>query len=142
MVATQDVAHGDCVNLVPQVRQGALNAAIAPARILLSHADDQLFDLFDHAWSTQAAAVEASVELLRDEAMIPTHQDIWGGNRGHFFEACAIDRMCECREAPVFRVRQAGPAATKLSFQDAVFLVQVGADLLLVTVDPASEHGE
>jgi hypothetical protein len=142
MVATQDVAHGARVNLVPQVRQGSLNAAIAPARILLSHADDQLFDLLDHARSTQAAAVVASVELLRDEAMIPAHQGIWGSNRGQFFEACATDRMGECREAPAFHVRQAEPAATKLIFQDAVFLVQVGDNLLLVTLEPATDHGD
>jgi hypothetical protein len=34
------------------------------------------------------------------------------------------------------------PATAEVGFKDAVFLVQVGDDLLMVTVDPVSEHGE
>jgi hypothetical protein len=129
MVATQDVTHGARVNLVPQVRQGSLDTAIAPARILLHHADNQLLNLLDDARSTRAA-VTASVELLRHEAMVPAHQGSWGSNRGHFLATRATERIGERREPPAFHVRQAKPAATKLSFQDAVFLVQVGDELV------------
>jgi hypothetical protein len=41
-----------------------------------------------------------------------------------------------------FRVREAEPAASKLGFQDAVLLVQVGDNLLLVPWEPASDHGD
>jgi hypothetical protein len=34
------------------------------------------------------------------------------------------------------------PAATEPGFEEAVFRVQVGDHLSLVTVDPATEHGE
>lgn len=63
----------------------------------------------------------ASVELLRDEAVVPAHQGIWGSNRGHFFEACATDRVCERRKTAAFLVGQAQPPAPKLGFEDAVF---------------------
>ena len=46
------------------------------------------------------------------------------------------------RKAATFRVRQAEPTTTKLGLQDAVFLVQVGDHLLLVTLEPASDHGD
>jgi hypothetical protein len=34
------------------------------------------------------------------------------------------------------------PPAVDLSFEDAVFLVQIGDDLLLVTLNPPGERGE
>jgi hypothetical protein len=45
------------------------------------------------------------------------------------------------REATAFRVRQAQPAATELSFEDAVFLKEIRDDLLLVPLEPSSNHG-
>jgi hypothetical protein len=50
--------------------------------------------------------------------------------------------MGERREAATFGVRQAEAAATKLSFQDAVFREEIGGDLLLVTLEPARDHGD
>jgi len=44
-------------------------------------------------------------------------------------------------KATAFRVRQAQPAATALGFEEAVFLLEVGDDLLLVTLHPAGHHG-
>ena len=50
--------------------------------------------------------------------------------------------MGERREATAFRVGQAEPAPTELGFEDAVFLLEVGDDLLLVTLHPAGHHGD
>jgi hypothetical protein len=43
---------------------------------------------------------------------------------------------------PAFRVRQAQSAATALRFEDAVFLQEIRDDLLLVSLEPAGEHGD
>jgi hypothetical protein len=103
-------------------------------------------DLIDNTRSAQVAAVAISLELLRDEArdeaMVPAHEGIWGGNRGHLFETRATDRMCERREASAFGVHQAEPAATQLGFQDAVFREEIRDDLLLVPLQPAGNHGD
>lgn len=127
---------------MPQIRQGALDAAIAPGGILFGHADDQLFDLLCHTGSTKVATVVASVELLRDQAVVPAQEGLRGGNRGHLLQACAAERVGHCREAAAFGVGQMQPATAEMGFEDAVFCLQVGDDLLLITVDPASEHGE
>ena len=39
-------------------------------------------------------------------------------------------------------IGQAQPVTTKLGFEDTVFLVQIGDHLLLVTLEPAGEHGD
>ena len=44
------------------------------------------------------------------------------------------------REATAFRVRQAQPAATELRFADTVFLQERCDDLLLVPLEPSSNH--
>ena len=46
------------------------------------------------------------------------------------------------REATAFHVRQAQPAATELSFEDAVFRKEIRDDLLLVPLEPSSNHGD
>jgi hypothetical protein len=44
--------------------------------------------------------------------------------------------------AAAFGVGQAQPAPAELGFEDAVFHEERCDDLLLVTLDPPSEHGE
>jgi hypothetical protein len=46
------------------------------------------------------------------------------------------------REATAFRVRQAQPAAAELGFEDTVFLQEIRDDLLLVPLEPSSDHGD
>jgi hypothetical protein len=74
--------------------------------------------------------------------VIPAQEGVWVGNRGDLFEACATERVGERGEAAAFGVGQAQLSAAELSFEDAVFLLQIGDDLLLVTLEPAGEHGE
>jgi hypothetical protein len=63
----------------------------------------------------------ASVELLRDQAMVPAQKCLWRGNRGHLLQACATDRVRKRRQTTAFGVGQTQPPATKLCFEDAVF---------------------
>ena len=46
MMAAQDVPHRDRVEMMPQVRQGALDASIAPADMFFDHLDHKLFEAF------------------------------------------------------------------------------------------------
>jgi hypothetical protein len=41
-----------------------------------------------------------------------------------------------------FRIRQAQPAVTESGFENAVFLKKIGDNLLLVPLEPASDHGD
>lgn len=50
--------------------------------------------------------------------------------------------MCERCKTAAFRIGQAQPPAAKLGFEEAILCLQVGNDLLLVTLKSAGEHGE
>ena len=119
-----------------------MDASTAPSRILLSHADHALFDLFGHTRSSKRAAVLAPIECRRDEAVVPAHEGIGGGNRGHLWETCATEWMGQRRKAAVFYVGQAQPSAAELGFEDAILFLEIGDDVLLVTVNPTGECGE
>ena len=58
------------------------------------------------------------------------------------YETFAAEGIGQRGETAAFGVCQVQPATAEVGFEDAVFLLQVGDDLLLVTVDPASEHGK
>ena len=127
---------------MPQVRQGTLDAAIAPGRILFRHADDELLDLLGDTRSAKLSSLRAPVKLLGDQSLVPAQEGIGRDEGGDLFEALATKRVGERREAAAFRVRQAQPAATELGFEDAVFLKEIRDDLLLVPLEPASDHGD
>jgi len=46
------------------------------------------------------------------------------------------------RETAAFCVRQAQPVAIEAGFEDAIFLKEICDDLLLVLLEPSSDHGD
>ena len=90
------------------------------------------------SWS----ALRAPVKLLGDQSLVPAQEGIGRDEGRDLFEALAAERVGERREAAAFGVRQAQPAATELGFEDAVFLEEIGDDLLLVPLEPAGDHGD
>ncbi len=71
MVTAQDGAHGDRVDMMSQVLQGTLDAAVASSSVLFRHADHELLDLLSDTQSAQRAPLLAPIKLLGDEAAIP-----------------------------------------------------------------------
>jgi hypothetical protein len=86
--------------------------------------------------------VLAPVKLLSDEPLIPAHEGIGRRKGCHLFEALAAEWVGQSREATAFRVRQAQPTATEPGFEGAVFLKEVRDHLLLVPLEPSSDHGD
>jgi hypothetical protein len=64
------------------------------------------------------------------------------GDRRDLLEAFPPEQVGERRKAAAFGVGEAKPAATALDFEDAVFLKEIREDLLLVTLNLSSEHGQ
>jgi hypothetical protein len=122
MVASQDIAHGNRVNRMPQICQCPLDASVAPGGILFGHTDHKLFDLLRHPWPTNAFAVPAAVKLLCNEAVVPAHEGLGRDERGDLFQALAPERVGQRREAAPFSIGEMEPAATKLGCEDTVFL--------------------
>jgi hypothetical protein len=49
--------------------------------------------------------------------------------------------MGERGEATAFGVGAPQSVAVEVGFQEAIFLVEIGDDVLLVTLDPSGDHG-
>jgi hypothetical protein len=126
--------------MMPQVGQGALNAAIAPGRILCCHAHDELLHLLIDTRTSELAALLTAVELLGDQPLVPAQEGIWSGDGRPLFEALTAKRVGQRRKPLAFDVGEPQPAATALGFENAIFLLKVGDHLLLVPLEPASDH--
>jgi hypothetical protein len=57
-------------------------------------------------------------------------------------ESLAPERVGQRGEVTAFCVHETEPAAIELSFENAVFLLEIGDDLLLVPLEPASNHDD
>ncbi len=122
VMTAQDVPHGNFIDLMPQIRQGPLDAPIAPGRILLGHLDREPLDLLHHGWPPELCAARAPVELLGDEAAVPAEEGLRGSERGDFLQALAPEWVSSRGETAAFRIGQTQRAATELGFQYAILL--------------------
>jgi hypothetical protein len=118
-----------------------LDPSIAPGGILFRHLDHELFDRLNDTRSPERSAMRAPVEFLRHEAGIPAYERIGRGNRGDLFQARATEWVSRRGEATAFGVGKPQAAATKVGFEGTIFHNQGRDDLLLVTLEPAGDHG-
>ncbi len=123
-----------------QIGQGPLDTPVTPGGGLLSHAHDQLLHLLGDTRSPKRSSLLAAVKLLRDQSLVPAHERIGGREGRHRFEAFAPERVGERRKAAALAVRQAQPSAPVVGFENAVFLLEIRNDVLLVTLEPAGDH--
>ena len=106
--------------------------------MLLGHTHHQRLHLLGDAGSAARATLLAPVELLRDQTRVPAQEGLGGRDCRDLWQASTAKGIGERCQAMTCRVREAEPAATTLGFQDAVFREEIGDDLLLVTLEPAS----
>ena len=74
--------------------------------------------------------------------LVPTQEGVGRGDSCYLFEALAAKRVGERREAAAFGVGEPQAVAGAVGFQDAIFLVEIGDDVLLVLWDLAGDHGD
>jgi len=86
----------------------------------------------------QSPSLRAPVKLLGDQLLVPAQKRIGSREGRHFFQARAPERAGEGSEAAAFGIGEAEPAPTEVGFEDAVFLVQISDDVLLMTLNPAA----
>jgi hypothetical protein len=84
----------------------------------------------------------APIELPHDQTRVPPHEGLGGREGGDSFEALATEWMGQCGKATAFGIGEPQPFMAELSFEDAVFLNHIRDHLLLVTLNPSSEHRE
>lgn len=73
----EDVPHGGGGHLVAEAGEFAMDAPVAPSRVLGCHAQDQGFD-GGGRWRASGSAPLAVVPLLRDQFAVPNQQRGWG----------------------------------------------------------------
>jgi len=125
-----------------QICQRSLNAPVAPSGVLFGHPHAQLLHFLGDTRSATRSSLRASVELLRDEAVIPAQERVGRDEGRHRFEPCASKRVSQRGEAAVFGIGQAQPAPAVLGFEDAILFLEIGDDVLLVTLEPPGNHGD
>ena len=91
VVTTQDVPHGQLVDVMPEICHSALNATVTPGRVFLGHTHDELLHLCDNTWSSQLSALLAPVKLLGDQSLVPAQERVWGGERSDLLQARAAE---------------------------------------------------
>ena len=72
-------------HLVPEIRNGALEAPIAPPAILLRHSDHQSFHLRRSARTAQGT-VGGAVILLRNQSSVPGQERFWSHDSGKLIQ--------------------------------------------------------
>jgi hypothetical protein len=142
VVTTEDIAHGNFVDVVPQVRQCTLETTVAPGRILLSHPHHELFNLHGYSRSSRLLVMRRAITLRGVKSSIPALEGIRRGDGGDIFEAFAIDTMSQNGKAATFGIGEGEPTALTFCFQDAIFFSKIGDDLCLVFIDPTGQSGD
>ncbi len=124
-----------------EVGQCAHDRRVAPTRILLGHAYRQLGGLVSNTGSPRSTPV-AVVPLLGDELAVPGQDGVGRHDGRHVTKHFPAQGLALDRQAPAFVVREANPLAFELAPQDSILFLDVGDDVLLMTVDPASQSYE
>jgi hypothetical protein len=142
VAATQNIADGQFVNVISEVCQRALDATVTPGWIRFGHLDREPLNLFRYGWPTQLCATHAAIEVLSHEAAIPAQERVGGGKRGDLLEAFPPEWIGKRRKATAFGIGEAEPMPLEFPFEYAVFLKKIRDDLLLVPLQPASNHDD
>jgi hypothetical protein len=88
-VSAQNVADGLVGQRISQVGQRSHNPVVSPARILACQAHHQILEAGVDARSSHGLAPFLTIKLLSDELAVPSEQDIWFSDIGHFLECLA-----------------------------------------------------
>jgi hypothetical protein len=102
MMATQNIAHRNLVDAMPQIRQSALDPSVTPTGVFLGHACDELFDLLGDARSATLSSLLTPVKLLGNQSLVPAQERVrcGDGRHGHFNPlASARNLLWEARRA-------------------------------------------
>jgi hypothetical protein len=120
-----------------QILQGALDAGVAPARVLGCHPHDEAANLQDHAGASRSTL--GVRPLPGDELAVPTENRVGRDNRRHLHEQATTEPRAQDSQAPPLVIGEAHALVAQLRFQDAVFFAQVLDDLVLLAFEPTDE---
>jgi hypothetical protein len=135
-VLLEDCGDGRPRHAVPQILQCALDARVAPARILGRHPYGQSANLCEHVGPSTPTLLAGP--FRRDERP-PTKNRIGRDYRRHLEQNLATEPRSEDRQPPPFVVGQPHALVVELCLQDSVLVAQVLDDLGLAALEPPDE---
>ncbi len=123
-----------------QVSQTVPNRGVAPKWILPGHLQDQFGDdLHDPRASRPFTAV---CPLPGNECTMPTQEGVGRHDIGDLKENLAAHRLAENSQPASLVIIEQGPLSAELLFQNAVLLIEVVDDSLLMPVYPTRERDQ
>ena len=114
-VALQYVADGLVAHSVPEVRQRARDAIVAPRSVLSGEADNQLFDFIVDSWSPRVRPVLGTVELPCDELAVPPEDRIGPDDTRYLFERSLAELFSDLGQRSPLTIGQAQTALQLIS---------------------------
>ncbi len=116
------------------------DARVAEAWVLRGDADDELGDLGLSLRSSLPASMAAAVVLPGDEESVPSQERLRRDDASHSAQRLQPKSSALHGQAAPLVIREAQSTATELLAQDAVLLLEVVDDVLLLPIDPAGEE--
>jgi hypothetical protein len=119
------------------VLERALNARVAPCRIVAGHPHDELTDL---EGTPRRPAPLAYVHFRAINWRCHRRNVSGVANRGNLVKGCTADSVRSRRKSPAIIVREPQPTATNPAPEGSVLFDQVREGVPLPTVQPPGQH--
>jgi len=136
----EDAGDGGGADSVPEILELALDARVAPGRVLGGHAQDEALDREHHASATLHRL--RIRPLRRDQPAVPAHDRVGRDDGGELPEKAPTEERPLCCESSPLVIGESQAIGTELLSQDAVLFAQVVDRTLLFAVDPAGDGEE
>jgi len=134
----QHLGDGAAPDFMVEVSQRALNAGVPPGPVLAGQLQGQILDWFGCGGSTWLAS-STGIVFLGDEPPMPGQQGVGRDETGKLVEGGATDAFAFEGQAATLIVVEARFFA-QLFFEDANFLLEIRADVILVAIQLASDR--
>jgi hypothetical protein len=138
----ESVADGRGRDLVPEVREGTLDADVAPGRIFSGHAQDQVDDLRSDWRPSHGLAAIAVVPFLGQQLPVPAQDGVGGEGGADLVEDLPAKDLAPDRQASPLVVVEPDPLLAVGLPQDLVLGAEIIDHLLLLPVDHAGKDGQ
>ena len=125
-----------------EVGQGALDAVVAPGRILPGHAQDEFDDFRFDGRPPHGPSAVAEVPLLGHQLPVPAQDGVGGAGGADLAEDLPTEHIALDRQASPLVVVEPDPLLAVGFLQDLVLGAEILDDFLLLLIDQAGEDGE
>lgn len=140
--AFEYVADSRVGDVIVDVGQGALDAVIAPSRVLPGELQNQVDDLLVERRPSHRLPLFAVVPLLRHELAMPAEDRVGRDDGGQLSQCFAAERLAFDGQSAALVIRQQDPFSAQQVEQGLELVILKLDDLLLVSIAPAAKNGE